>query len=265
MKPRPSRTAFTLIELLVVIAIIAILASLLLPALALAKGKAFMTGCRNNQRQLHLTWQLYQDDFESRFAPNGAIGGTGREELWVYGGDHAMVDRFTNDVALADPQLSLFASYIKSKPSYRCPADNKPIATRKAPNVRSYAMNSYIDPASSEFASDGGYKVFGKAGDLRTPTQIFLTMDVNPESICMPHFRVLMTQNSWFHVPSALHGGAGVVSFTDGHVEGHKWEPFLIKLPAGTPHGLPGGTGRDLPWVKDHTTFLAEGRTVSGL
>ena len=64
---RSISAGFSLIELLVVVLIIGVLASLLLPALARARGAARKSACVSNLHQLGLAWQLYLADAGDRF------------------------------------------------------------------------------------------------------------------------------------------------------------------------------------------------------
>lgn len=64
------RHNFTLIELLIVISIISILASMLLPALAAARGAGQKASCTNNLKQLGIGMTSYANDFET-YLPAG--------------------------------------------------------------------------------------------------------------------------------------------------------------------------------------------------
>jgi prepilin-type N-terminal cleavage/methylation domain-containing protein/prepilin-type processing-associated H-X9-DG protein len=82
---RPQAGAFTLIELLVVIAIIGILASMLLPALAKAKGRAQRIACVSNLKQLYYGFRMWNDDNDSRYpwqVPAGEDGTRGNPDAW---------------------------------------------------------------------------------------------------------------------------------------------------------------------------------------
>ena len=82
MRPRARPAGcFTLIELLVVVTIISILASMLMPALTMAREKGRQAKCMNNLRNIGWAFALYYEDNDDWIPPTAfRIVGLGWEE-----------------------------------------------------------------------------------------------------------------------------------------------------------------------------------------
>ncbi|MBL9135729.1 MAG: prepilin-type N-terminal cleavage/methylation domain-containing protein [Verrucomicrobiales bacterium] len=232
---RTRRQGFTLIELLVVIAIIAVLASLLLPALAGAKGKAHRIACLGNYRQLQLCWQMYVDDHLDWLPPNATTSGGGREG-WVATGQTWIAGNAFTDTNTTNIQRGVLFPYNRSTGIYKCPADRSTVRDQgKLPRVRSVSMSAYLN----DHPDPGDKTCWHKLSEIKDPppSKVFAFIDEHEHSI--ENARFVATQPgvpSWVDFPAVRHQGSATLSFVDGHAEVWRWlEPNTLRIGAGKP------------------------------
>jgi prepilin-type N-terminal cleavage/methylation domain-containing protein/prepilin-type processing-associated H-X9-DG protein len=194
--------AFTLIELLVVIAIIAVLASLLLPALARAKGKAKAAICLGNLRQISIASMIYASENKDSFPRSMHSGAS------------------TSWVLTLQPLLS-------GTNLHRCPVDS---------NLRrqfSYAINDFLTPRPYGAATLD----FSKTTVIPAPADTLYMAECADTYEGTDHFHFADASSGGFapaffskEVAVTRHLTMANYLFADGHVEGMKWVAVKTRL-----------------------------------
>jgi prepilin-type N-terminal cleavage/methylation domain-containing protein/prepilin-type processing-associated H-X9-DG protein len=184
---------FTLIELLVVIAIIAILASMLLPALKMARDQAKEIFCKGNLKQQGLAFTNYMNDYDGFIPPRCEAGSL--PPIW-----HERIGTYLNIPAGSG-----------TKGVFYCPSTNPDNLYGEIGGP--YGINRSISPMT-----DGELV---KISCFKNTSTKFLVMDAT-------WFYVDYTAGMRPYV-TGRHNGSVSILFVDGHTDGQKKTTALFE------------------------------------
>ena len=249
---------------------------MLLPALSKAKARAQQIYCMNNLKQLALGWKMYSADNNDRLASSypGVNAVTAGQPIpawmatWCYGNAQTSGGAGSYGYAGTDArglELGVVYPYVKSIKAYKCPSDNRSvvIAGQSRPILRSVSMNNWLAGRDAPKSppdwtwqgafGPGGYgagpagslpfKLFLKETQITKPTETWVLIDEDKDSINDAMFLVNMTGGKFSDLPARMHDLGFGINFADGHAQIMKFKnrAWAEKWPAVLEPPVPAG------------------------
>ncbi len=216
---------FTLIELLVVIAIIGILASLLLPALQAARGRARSVVCASKLRQLGVGHAMYQGDHDGYLAHSTTSTTPILGDIY-----YAWADKLAPYVGYPGDSATPYVSYAKPNlPGqqgniFTCP--EQPEGNYNG-NFSSFSVNSYLGEAPSSLCAYPAYR----AEDFTAPSRKAFLFDGVGYRVRSMDFYCAPTEATTALTPGVTgiqtrHGSTANFVMLDGHTESRGSPPL---------------------------------------
>jgi prepilin-type processing-associated H-X9-DG protein len=135
----------------------------------------------------------------------------------------------TNIAYLRD---ALLGPYLQTHLVFKCPSDHsetKLFDGTRYPRLRTYAMNGYMGTT----AASGNEQIattFLKRSDFNKlrRAEYLVFVDVHEDFLDSCDFNLAwdIGRELWHNVPTSRHNGRGTLSYTDNHVELHRWMEY---------------------------------------
>jgi hypothetical protein len=164
---------------------------------------------------------------------------------WAWGDmRYGNTDETNIDYVIGQRDGSL-GPYVKTYRVFKCPSDKSSTTFYNGvsyPRVRSYSMNMAMGTAILSDLWPGSVTFLTRSDISSGPRpELCVFLDIHEDYLdtCQYWLGFDTGKESFANLPASRHGGSGVLSFTDGRAEIHRWRDARTFQPVKGTHGFP--------------------------